>query len=124
MGLVALPLQIKRDELIGILSSNFPEWLLVDMACITQSIVVVSIHDKYPLGVINYIEDICKLRVIVCGSLLDCLNALLAAEQSTTTNNLSSNPAIAFNENSKKALSLEYLVCMYWPEDMTEMQWT
>ena len=72
-GLAYLKLTEPTEEgqaFLGIYSKNREEWLITDLACISQSIVTVPIYDVQQLQSMEFIISETRMRGIVCSNKL------------------------------------------------------
>ena len=56
---------LNQDERVALLLPNSPEWVMVDLACASQGLIVVPIHTTYNETYIRHIIDHCGARCLV-----------------------------------------------------------
>lgn len=75
-GLVSLGLAPGPQTLVGLYSQNCPEWVLVEQACYTYSLVVVPLYDTLGPDACAYIINQAEINLVVCEDDQKC-NLLL-----------------------------------------------
>uniref|UniRef100_UPI00398F4131 long-chain-fatty-acid--CoA ligase 1-like isoform X2 n=1 Tax=Pristiophorus japonicus TaxID=55135 RepID=UPI00398F4131 len=75
-----------NDRCIGIFSQNRPEWVIIEQACYSYSMVLVPLYDTLGAEAISYIINKADISVIFCDTTVKVEAVLQGVENGTTPN--------------------------------------
>ncbi|XP_072371981.1 LOW QUALITY PROTEIN: long-chain-fatty-acid--CoA ligase 1a [Scyliorhinus torazame] len=73
-----------NDQFIGIFAQNRPEWVIIEHACYTYSMVVVPLYDTLGDEAISYILNKADIAVVFCDTAVKAEAVLLGVEKGQT----------------------------------------
>ncbi|XP_038661592.1 long-chain-fatty-acid--CoA ligase 1a isoform X1 [Scyliorhinus canicula] len=73
-----------NDQFIGIFAQNRPEWVIIEQACYTYSMVVVPLYDTLGDEAISYILNKADIAVVFCDTAVKAEAVLLGVEKGQT----------------------------------------
>ncbi|XP_078252807.1 long-chain-fatty-acid--CoA ligase 1a [Rhinoraja longicauda] len=74
-----------NSEYIGIYAQNRPEWVIVEQACYTFSMVVVPLYDTLGVEAISYIINKADIEVVICDTAVRAGMILKGVESGITS---------------------------------------
>ncbi|XP_051875567.1 long-chain-fatty-acid--CoA ligase 1a isoform X2 [Pristis pectinata] len=74
-----------NSEYIGVFAQNRPEWVIVEQACYTYSMVLVPLYDTLEIEAISYIINKADIEVIICDTAVRAETLLKGVETGITS---------------------------------------
>ncbi|XP_078071192.1 long-chain-fatty-acid--CoA ligase 1-like isoform X2 [Mustelus asterias] len=83
-GLLARGYKPGNDQFIGIFAQNRPEWVIIEQACYTYSMVVVPLYDTLGAEAISYILNKADIAIVFCDTAIKAEAVLQGVEKGQT----------------------------------------